>query len=192
MEGGENPILIELPTDRFTLDWWKCYLDSCATYHTFFIEEFLADVHKGETTMNGSCNAGTVSTNTKGWYGGFQVWLNQKGIANLLSIPMLEEAGYIVLAHTKSDWVVTTTKGKKIVFKRDTGICNRMPYIDLHKNMEGFAIIETIRKQFAGATNRYIEKAYLARTVQRRVGHLPDERFKEIVSLGEMGFKNAL
>ena len=24
----ENPILIELLTDRFTLDWWKCYLDS--------------------------------------------------------------------------------------------------------------------------------------------------------------------
>ena len=123
-EGGENPILIELPTDRFTLDWWKCYLDSCATYHTFFIEEFLADVHKGDTTMNGSCNAGTVSTSNKGWYGDFQVWLNKKGILNLLSIPILEEAGYIVSTHTKSDWVVTAPKGKKIIFKRDTGVCN--------------------------------------------------------------------
>ena len=27
-EEGEKPILIKLPTDRFTLDWWKCYLDS--------------------------------------------------------------------------------------------------------------------------------------------------------------------
>ena len=86
--------------------------------------------------MNGSCNAGRVSTNNEGWYGNFQVWLNKKGIANLLSIPILEEAGYIVLTHTKSDWVVTTPKGKKIVFKGDTGICNRMPYIDLRKNME--------------------------------------------------------
>ena len=83
-------------------------------------------MHKGETTMNGSYNAGTVSTNTNGWYGDFQVWLNKKGIANLLSIPMLEEAGYIVSTHTKSDWVVTTPKGKKIVFKRDTGIYNRI------------------------------------------------------------------
>ena len=97
---------------------------------------------------------------------------------------MLEEAGYIVSTHTKSDWVVTTPKGKNIVFKRDTGICNQMPYIDLRENMEGFAMIETIRKQFAGATNREIERAYLARTVQRRVGHPPDERFKEILSLG--------
>ena len=105
---------------------------------------------------------------------------------------MLEEAGYIVSTHTKSDWVVTTPKGTKIVFKSDTGICNRMPYIDLRKNMEGFAMIETIKKQFTGATKRVIEKAYLARTIQRRVGHLPNERFKEIVSLGKMGFKNAL
>ena len=103
IEEKKNPILIELPTDRFTLDWWKCYLDSCANYHTFFIKEFLADVHKGETTMNGSCNAGTVSTNTKGWYGDFQVWLKKKDIAKLLSIHMLEEAGYIVSTCTKSD-----------------------------------------------------------------------------------------
>ena len=43
--------------------------------------------------MNGSCNAGTVTTNTRGWYGEFKVWLNERGISNLLSIPMLEDAG---------------------------------------------------------------------------------------------------
>jgi len=85
---GEKPVLTEMATDRFTLDWWKCYLDSCATYHTFFVKEFLSKVHTGTATMKGSCNAGTVSTNTRGWYGEFKVWLNTKGIANLLSIPM--------------------------------------------------------------------------------------------------------
>ena len=39
--GSEKPILAELHTDRFTLDNWKCYLDICATYHTFFAMEFL-------------------------------------------------------------------------------------------------------------------------------------------------------
>ena len=39
--GSEKPVLAELHTDRFTLDNWKCYLDSCATYHTFFVREFL-------------------------------------------------------------------------------------------------------------------------------------------------------
>ena len=139
--------------------------------------------------MNVSCNAGKVSNNTKEWYGYFQVWLNKKGIVNLLSIIVLEEDLYIVSTHTKSNCVFTTPKGKKIVFKRDTGICNQMPYIDLHENMEGFYMMETIRKQFAVATNREIEKAYLARTVQRRVRHPPDERFKEIVSLGKNGLQ---
>ena len=83
------------------------------------VREFLDRVYPGKTAMNRSCNVGTVTTNTRGFYGEFKVWLNERGIANLLSIPMLENAMYIVSTHTKGDWVVTTPKGKKIVFKRD-------------------------------------------------------------------------
>ena len=68
--------LANVPARRFILTWWKRYLDSCATYHSFFIEEFLRNVREGNSTMSGSCNAGTVSTNTKGWYGDFKIWLN--------------------------------------------------------------------------------------------------------------------
>ena len=78
---------------RYTLDWWKCYLDSCASYHTFFVREFLCHTQDSSTTMNGSCNAGSVLLRQKGWYKNFQVWLNENGIVNLLPIPMLEEAG---------------------------------------------------------------------------------------------------
>ena len=99
--GSEKPVLAELHTDRFTLEKWKCYLDRCATYHTFFFREFLDRFSSGKTAMNGSYNAGTVTTNTMGWCGEFKVWLNESGIANLLSIPMIEDAGYIVSNHTK-------------------------------------------------------------------------------------------
>ena len=34
--GSKKPVLVELHTDRFTLENWKCYLDSCATYHNVF------------------------------------------------------------------------------------------------------------------------------------------------------------
>ena len=51
---------------RYTLDWWKCYLDSCASYHTFFVKEFLRDISKGTSTMSGSCNADTVLLKRKG------------------------------------------------------------------------------------------------------------------------------
>jgi hypothetical protein len=160
--------------------------------HTFFVKEFLSKVHTGTATMKGSRNAVTVSTNTRGWYGEFKVWLNTKGIANLLSIPMLEEAGYIVSTHTQGDWAVKKPEGKKITFTRDTGtgVCAGMSYIDLHRNNEGLVMIETIQKKFSGATKREIEKAHLARTTQRRIGHPPEELFKEIVSRGENGIKN--
>ena len=51
-------------------------------------------------------------------------------------------------------------------------------------------MIETIRKKLVGGTKPEIEKAIQSRTVQRRIGHPPDERFKEIVSLVENGLRN--
>ena len=45
---------------RLTLDWWKVYLDSCASYHTFFIKAFLKNIEESGT-MNGNCNAGTTN-----------------------------------------------------------------------------------------------------------------------------------
>ena len=34
----KGSVLANVPARRFTLTWWKCYLDSCATYHSFFVE----------------------------------------------------------------------------------------------------------------------------------------------------------
>ena len=53
--------------------------------------------------MTGRCNAGTTITNKRGSYEDFKVWLNEKGIANLISIPMLEASGYTVSTHTKGE-----------------------------------------------------------------------------------------
>ena len=139
---------------RVTLDPWKLYLYSCVTYHTFFVREFLARVQKGKATMTGSYNTGTTSTNTQGWYGEFKFWLNEMGIANLLPIPMLDNAWYSVSTHTKKDWVVITPKGKTITFKRDSGVCQGMPYIDLRDNKDGICMIETVQNNIAGFTKR--------------------------------------
>ena len=56
---------------RYTLDWWKCYLDSCASYHTFFVRGFLKNMGEDSSTMTGNCNAGTVLLKEKGWYKNF-------------------------------------------------------------------------------------------------------------------------
>ena len=87
---------------------------------------------------------------------------------------MLEDAGYIVSTHTKGDWVVTTIKGKNIVFKWDTGLCKGMSYINFFKHKKVISMIETVHKKFVGATKLEIKKSIQPCTVQRGIGHPPD------------------
>ena len=35
---------VKVKYGRYTLDWWKFYLDSCVTYHTFFVKDFLSRI----------------------------------------------------------------------------------------------------------------------------------------------------
>ena len=139
-------------------------------------------MHEVEVYLKGHCNAGVTTCKEQGYYGVFKMWLNRNGIANLLSIPQLEQDGYIINYNTKRDWVVTTSQGKEIIFKRDTGLCDRMPYIDLREHQEGVIMLETVRKNFEGYTKRQVKKAILAREAQAMVAHPPDEKFKQMVS----------
>ena len=86
---------------RLNLDWWKLYLDRCASYHTFFVKEFLMNIYEGAGAMNGNCNTGTKIITKRGYYGRLRVWLNENGIANLIYIPKLEVDGYVVRTNTK-------------------------------------------------------------------------------------------
>ena len=101
---------------------------------------------------------------------------------NLLSIPQLEEDGYVIDYNTKRDWIVTTPQGDEIRFKRDTGLCNRMLYIDLRESRAGVIMLETLQKNFEGFTKKQVKKAILAREAQAMVAHPPDEKFKQMVS----------
>ena len=81
-------------------------------------------------------------------YGDFHVWLNNKRISNLISIPNQEASGYIVSTHTHADWVLNTPDGKDITFKCDKGVCTGMPYIDLRDHKEGLVMIGTVQKKY--------------------------------------------
>ena len=100
----------------------KLFLDSCATYHSGYVDWLTKNVHEVERYLKGHCNAGVTICREQGYYGVFKMWLNRNGIANLLSIPQLEEDGYVIDYNTRRDGVVTTPQGKSIVFKRDTGL----------------------------------------------------------------------
>ena len=89
------------PGKRFTLNPHNLYLDSCATYHSAFVRDMLSNVKTGNTVLQGQCNSGVSTSAEKGVYGQWAFWLNEKGIANLLSIPQLEKDGYTIDYNTK-------------------------------------------------------------------------------------------
>ena len=80
-----------------------------------------------------------------------------------------------------------TPVGEAIVFKRDSGVCKGMPYIDLREHMSGFALIETIEGNIdkfraEGGSDDEIKKAMLSRKIQNRIGCPPDKELKQILS----------
>ena len=62
---------------RFTLAWYKLYLDSCAAYYTSFVTSLLQDVKEVGTTLHGNYNVGVTATKTKGYWGKFHMWVNK-------------------------------------------------------------------------------------------------------------------
>ena len=88
------------------------------------------------------------------------------------------------------DWKVTIPRGEVVVFRRDTGVCKGMPYIDLREHAEGHIMLETVQKNMEMFTKKEIERVELARAVQRRIGHSTDEHMKNIAS--QQSLKNIL
>ena len=79
------------------------------------------------------------------------------------------EDGYHVTTGLDTEWAVSTPNITTISFKRDTGFCYHMLYIDLQENhKEAFAMIKTVRGKFEGYTENQIEGAKLARQVQSK------------------------
>ncbi len=69
----------------------------------------------------------------------FSMWLVQNGIANLLSVPYLEQQGCQITYGTNTFWAVSFPNGLKLKFKKDTGVCERFPYVNL-ENLEEHVI----------------------------------------------------
>ena len=49
------------------------------------------NMEDAKTTLIGNCKNGVTSSSLKGYYSKLHLWVNKNGMANLLSIPCLEE-----------------------------------------------------------------------------------------------------
>ena len=88
-------------------------------------------------TLYGKCNAGTVYSNEKGMLlDMFCMRLVMNGIANLIYIPCLERDNYQVTYSTNTCWLVKCPNSLTLKFKKNVGICEGFPYIDLENLKE--------------------------------------------------------
>ena len=140
--------ITERVSKRFKLDAYKLYLDSFATNHSSFVRWMLGNVHQFITVLQGNCNAGVSTSDEKGFFGLWEFWLNEQGIANLFSIPQLEKDGYVIDYNTNRYWVVTTLEGKTLFLQKYAGMCEGIPYLGICGNHDAFLMIQTISKKF--------------------------------------------
>ena len=133
--------------------------------------------------LKANCHARITTTNIKGCWNEWTMWLNHQGFAKIASIPWLEDHGYKIDYHSDREWVVFTPDGKEIIFKQETGKCNHTSYIEMHQHMKAFAMVKTVHKNFEGYTKKEVEKATYAHQAQAIMGHPTDEKFKQLVSL---------
>ena len=142
----------------------------------------LGNLHQVSTLLKGNCNAGVSTSDEKGFYGKWHFWLNDQGIANLLSIPQIEKDGYVIDYNTYRDWVVTTPEGKTILFHKYFGMCEGTTCLDVRGNHNAFVMIQTVRKKFGMFTEKQLEKAIESRDMHACMAHPTDDKFKLMVS----------
>ena len=104
-----------------------------------FCTRLLKNVRDAGKTIRGNCNAGVKLCTKVGDLGIFKMWINEGGIANLLSIPQLKKDGFRVTSDTHGEWIVYSPSGEKFVFKRDTGNLKNMSYIGVGDVTKAFA-----------------------------------------------------
>jgi hypothetical protein len=150
------------------------YLDTCTTNDQMVNPSYLTGVHTAETPLRLHTNAGTSISRQQGYLGSQKFWLDRMGIANMISLKLLEEK-YRVTYDSKSgdgSFVVHTPSGP-IEFKRckDTSF----PYIDLDDVSQGD------KGAMQGFTKREVEKAKEMRVLQGRLGQLSDTELKGLL-----------
>ena len=91
----------------------RMYLDSCSTYISFFNKKLLKNIKETSTCLYGHTNAGISKTNKVGYYGDIECWLDESGIANIFSIPVLKRLGFHIVYDSDNDfWEVTEKRGR--------------------------------------------------------------------------------
>eukprot|EP00804_Cyclotella_cryptica_P028417 CCRYP_014200-RA/>CCRYP_014200-RA protein AED:0.36 eAED:0.36 QI:0/0/0/1/0/0/3/0/238 len=140
------------------------------------VPDYLQNIREADSPLTLHTNAGKSETNLKGDLEETTFWLDEGGIANVISLRTLEKKFKVTYESTKDGGAfVCDTKEGKVVFERCpiTGFS----YVDLgkHGNKTAAMMVQTVRRNYEGYTREEVERAILARKMQARGGH-PSEQ----------------
>ena len=145
-------------------------LDSQSTIDVFSNPDMLTRVHRINTTLRIRCNAGTKTTDYRGYLSGYGwVWYYPQGIANILSLSRVKEK-YRVTFDSALDncFHVHKDNGKILTFKEAS---RRLYYFDTKDKEETETLlITTVEGNKNKLSARDVIQATRARKLQRTIG----------------------
>ena len=89
--------------------------------------------------------------------------------------------GYCIIYNTLKYWIVQTPEGVQVKLKRNTGICNNIPYIDMRDNSEVFEMVQKFCKNFEVCIKNQVYKDILDSKVQVIICNPTEDKFKQMV-----------
>ena len=156
--------------------------------------QHLRGIHRVSKALTLHTNAGASKTDKKGYLGEPPFWLDEHGIANVISLKTLEGKCRVSYDSKERDgaFICHTQKGQ-VVFTRCP--ITKFPCVDLRsdKSKAAAMLVQSIRQNFEGYTREEVRRAIMARKMQARAGHPSENTYKKEVSRNSESslFKNS-
>ena len=191
LENADTPYLHVLPSiataesllqnehSSISLQW--LLLDSCSSVNLIANKKLLHGLYTVETPLRIHCNAGTVSTNVKGYLGAYPepVWFNPEGIANILSMNNVAKYFRIKMDTKTGDEIIVSSHKQSMRFRptnKGLYVTGLDPTTD-----NAWTLITTVKDQMAQYTRRQRNGALAARRLQNIVMHPSSRALVDIV-----------
>jgi hypothetical protein len=156
-------------------DW--ILLDNCSTADIFGNKKLITDIKPSKKTWKIQCNAGTKLVTMEGNIRNYgTVWYSKDAIVIILSLSNVKEKDPVRYDSGTGNEFFMTKPDKNVVFKQSPDV---MYYHDTGNC--AFAMVNTIKDNREGFTNRELEKVNEARRALALVGYPSPKDFMHMV-----------
>eukprot|EP00804_Cyclotella_cryptica_P011280 CCRYP_007764-RB/>CCRYP_007764-RB protein AED:0.31 eAED:0.33 QI:0/0/0/1/1/1/2/0/430 len=156
------------------------YLDTCTTEDQMIEPSYLKDIRTADKALTLHTNAGSSQSTKQGRLGFMMFWLDEGGIAKVVSLRSLESRFHVRYdSKVQGGSFICEMPQGNIMFQRCpmTGFPYVDPNAEHHKVL--VALVQCTRKSYEGYTKEEVKRAIEARKAQARAGHPSKAAFKK-------------